>query len=162
MTLPATHVWGIATLLRDQVIDIYSDAGLSLPGRRYVSEGAVAIDCELMAVELRRVFRGLPLQENVGDLRCIGLRTAEFHIFIFRCASVPQDSGAPPSTGTIESFAQPIYTDAWVLPSELQYRVSSGTYGFPGCENILVGNLDIVGPEGGFGGVDLTVEWQLG
>lgn len=162
MALAVTHIWDIANDLLTNVIDIYSDGGLSLPGRRYISEGTVAFDCELVAVELRRVYRGLPGQEGViGPSLCSGTRTAEIHVWIVRCTSVPQDNGDPPTEASIEQFAQPIYIDAWFLPTQLQYRAADGSLG-AACSDILIGNLNVLSPSGAFGGVDLQIDWQLG
>lgn len=162
MTQPPSHIFDVATTLRDTVETLYLNEGISLPTRRYISDGAVAWDCELMAVELTAVFRGPPLSpvENFTQ-RCMGVRTARFNVWIVRCASTPNEDGSPPATHRIEALADDIYTDAWFLPTQLAQAAMDGTLGIP-CDDLVIGELEIVGPEGGFGGVRQPVEWQLG
>lgn len=157
-----THIWDIATGLLDAVVDLYAAEGIDLPERRVVVEGIPAFDCVSVIVSLRRVFRGLP-NVSFGEqtLACAGIRTAEFHILILRCASAPDDDGNPPAVNVIQSFSEPIYTDAWVLTAGMQLAALNGSLG-AACDDISIGELAVIGPEGAIGGVDLTVLWQLG
>lgn len=156
MTAP-THIFDIATTLLDSVVAIYADASVPLPTRQCVVEGTPAWDCEMVVVYLRRTY---PRYAEL-PLRCSGLRSAELHISIIRCASTPQDDGTPPTCATIESFSSLILTDAWLLPAGLSETSFNGGLGFP-CDGIEIGDLIVNGPDGGFGGVDLTINYQLG
>lgn len=160
--MSADQLYTIAQDLLEAVVDVYATAGVSLPDRQVVVEGLPAWDCESVMVSLRRVFRGLPnIQSAQQTLLCAGVRTAEYHISIIRCASTPDDDGNPPTPTTIQGFSKPILTDAWVLVSGLQTAALDGDLGIA-CDSILIGDLAVVGPEGAFGGVDLVIQWQLG
>lgn len=164
MAAAVDHVFTIAERIRDTVVAIYADAGVGLPARQYVSDGGeIAFDCELLAVGLEQVYRGAPnfASPILVSQRCASLRTAEFHVWIVRCASVPQDDGSPPSTTSIESFALPLYTDVWLLPSGLTQAALDGDLG-SSCDDVLVGNLLVKGPEGAYVGVDLSLSFLLG
>lgn len=162
MTAP-TVVFDIAQDILAAVVTGYAANSISLPSRRYVADGGeVALDCELVAVALGRVFRGSPNSpaDSFIPQRCVGIRTAEFHVWIVRCASAPQDSGDPPSTATIESFSELMMTDAWFLPYALAQSVGAGNLG--SCDEMFIGDLTVQGPQGAFVGVDLIVQHQLG
>lgn len=159
------QVWTIANTLLSTVVSQYAAAGVSLPSRQYVADGGeVALDCELVAVALSRVYRGVPgvaLDAAASTLRCASVRAAEYHVWIVRCASTPQESGDPPSTTSIESYAEPMMTDAWLLPSSLTEAALDGSLGFS-CDDVFIGQLVVAGPEGAHVGVDLTVQVALG
>lgn len=164
MATPADTVYLNAQLLLDAVVEGYGEAGITLPERQLVADGhPIAHDCELVVVSLSRTYRGTPagITPPVQPQRCMSLRTAEYHVWIVRCTSSPQDSGDAPTVSTVQSFAAPILTDAWLLPYVIQTAALEGSLGAP-CDNILVAQLTGLTPSGGFGGSDLIVEYQLG
>lgn len=150
-----THIFDIAKEILNEVVALYAAEGLALPARRAVTEGEFAWDCESVLFRLARTFPGTP---NAPDLDpCVSARTAEYHLSIIRCASSPDEEGVPPKPTIIESFSLPILTDAWFLPRALRMSPL-----FTPCDEFYVGELVVVGPEGGFGGVDLTIHRLLG
>jgi len=161
MAADPANVFTLASAIRDEVIALYAAASLPLPARRLVSEGFPAWDsCEQLIVELRRVVRGNVPTEDLSPINCAGVRFAELHVWIIRCAAPMNQDGSPPAVAAIETVAETLYTDAWFLPTSLAESVSSGTLATP-CHDVVVGPLRIQGPEGGYVGVDLTVLWQL-
>lgn len=156
-----TTIFDAAVVIKNTVIDIYADNSVSLPARRLVAEGAVAWDCEQLAIEFRRNFRGIPGIEDLSPDNCAGVRAAEFHVWVIRCASPMKEDGSPPSVTAMETVAEAMMTDAWLLPWGLQDRIGSGEIPTLACEEVIVGPLVPQGPEGGYVGVDLTLFWQV-
>jgi len=165
MAVPETHIWDRASLLLDTVVDRYATEGISLPARRYVSDGPeVAHDCEEVVVAFQRVYRGTPAIEGdaaLTPMRCGGWRTGIFDIHIIRCTSAPKDDGSAPHTETIEGFADNILIDAWFLPEALTAASFDGTLAGE-CEEIFIPQAVMVPAAGGFGGVVVTMHWFLG
>lgn len=164
MGTAADTVFLIAQSILDAVVGGYEEAGVPLPSRQVIADGhPIAHDCELVAVSLSRTYRGTASTVIAPTVpqRCFSLRTAEYHVWIVRCTSKPQENGEPPAAATITSFAQPILTDAWLLPYVLQTAALSDNLAAP-CDDITVGQLTGLNPQGGFGGSDLIVEFQLG
>lgn len=142
-------------------MDVYD---LAIEGtHNFIADGLVVHNCESVVVSLGRVYRGTSNRPTdlITSQRCVGVRTAEYHIWIVRCASTPDDSGNPPSTTLIESFAEPLYTDMWVLPWGLTIAALDGSLGFS-CDDILISTITMQRQQGAYAGVELLVEYQLG
>lgn len=161
--LPSNHIFVTAAEILDAVVDLYADESIPLPARQLVTEGELAWDCDLVGVELRRVYRGQPGFEDPSPISCAGLRTAEFHVWIVRCAAPMHKDGSPPTVAAIQTVAEEVMTDAWLLPTGLVTAINDPDHplSLP-CASTVVGPLNIQGPEGGFVGVDLLIQWQLG
>lgn len=161
------HPFTFAQDLIAALVSAYAAVPLPLPSRRYISEGQIAIDCEQVVVEPIRSYRGTVnrVTDTTVPQRCFSLRTAEFRIWIIRCTSTPVDIGngevRMPNPDEIEAFSEPIITDLFFMPYSLQVAAVNGDLGV-GCDDLLFQQANVHPPSGGYGGVNLIVEYQLG
>lgn len=142
-------------------IDALEDNAITPPVRQFVSPGAIADDCDQIAVELARIFTGRPGAEVAEPEQCGYARTAEFFIRIVRClASASDDDDIIPTPDELNGDAKIVMRDIWVIHQELITRRAAGTF-LDRCQNLLVGNALPAGPEGGLGGWQLLIQVQI-
>lgn len=139
----------------DRVTDVYDDytPAIELPERRYVHAGEVAWDCEQVVVSggpLTHAFPG----EAGEQLVCSPPRHVQLDVWIVRCVPTMGDNGDPPTTEALDDAARITLTDQWVLSYVLwAYRDDwKGT-----CASLLLGPVEIVGPEGTYSAVHAPV-----
>lgn len=149
-----TRIYDRALAIRDVVVSAFSSAGVSLPEQRFVANGPVAFDCELFAVEVTRVYRGLPNQQDAQASKCGGPRSADISLWVVRCVPMLEENGNPPSGDEIQASALQILTDG-----ELLFRAAIAAV--EGCDSYVLGTLTPTQQQGGFGGVQLTMAVQL-
>lgn len=155
-------VWDIAVALKEAVIDGYAAAGISLPARRYIADGLVAMDnCEQFAVQLVRDYEGLPGLEDQTALQpaCLFTRAAEFDLWIIHCAPKMDKQGKAPSVADIEASAHTVLIDAALLPRVLYNAYVDGMLN--SCDSLMLGQLLGYGPEGGVVGIHMRVDVQV-
>lgn len=131
-------------------------ADVTLPSRRYVSNGAPAVDREQVTVHVRRTFAhsgdvtvqvAEPLVGAVG----YAMRGVELAVTIMRCEPVPKGQQAAPPVAKIDESAGEVLTDADLIHDALTaYGRSSG------CNSLAVTEWTALDPEAGFVGGQTT------
>lgn len=150
-----TRLYDIA----DALLTVVVNAIPSPPSRQYVSNGEVALDCELVAVEMVRVYTGLPGAEVVNATPCRGnAASADYRIWVARC--VPSEG--TPSAQEIDNSARELLTDGWLLRRAIIAELNDDSSSIvDSCDNARIGPLAHYGPSGGYGGVTMAVAVQL-
>lgn len=154
------YLYTLATDVLNSVVDRFTNEGIDLPERQYVTGGQVAIDCEQLVVEVMRVFTGLPGAEVVRPVDCAVPRSAEIRIWLIRCVPVVKDSGDAPSAGELDTSGKKLLTDGWVLTWGLLAEYRDGNF-LSQCDKLAIGNLLSVGPDGAYGGWNLRIQADL-
>ncbi|MGI8425601.1 MAG: hypothetical protein ACR2M4_03190 [Actinomycetota bacterium] len=161
-----TLFYDLAKKILDEVVARFTAAGVALPGRRYISNGEVARDpnapedCSAVSVGLLRAFIGAPGIPRIEAINCAPTRTADLQIEITRCVPVPGDQGNPPTAKAIDDSAKQILTDGYVLFAGILAAKGDGSLA-PLCDKVAMGDLALIGPEGGIGGVTITIAVQF-
>lgn len=143
----------------------YVAQAVPLPERRYVSDGLVAFDCELLAVQVERVFghEGNVAQEGIQALTAhVGfqLAGASVAVWLIRCAPMMSERGTPPTPAQIEASAQAVLGDPIRLRTALVAAQRAGQ--ITGCNSLAFEAWEGHGPEGGMVGGLLRVRAGIG
>lgn len=155
----ADSIFDAAVDLLGRVEDAAANAGVVLPERRFVSNGEVAFDCELVAIQVPTGFRGSPaLPSPDRNRRNVTVWTFEFTVWLIRCVPTINDRGIVPTAAALQDSASVILRDAHILTYDLMPLLDdlSDT-----CTHVAAGNLVGVGPEGGFAGWQLPIQIGL-
>lgn len=163
MPLDPSKVYDTATDILDSVVarlgDLYDDytPAIDVPDRQYVHGGDVAWDCEQVVVTvpeagLTHAFPG----EAAAMLVCSPPRHVAFEVWIVRCVPGPKDNGDPPTVTDLDDAARKTLTDLWVLAYSLWAGYDAGEWG-GACASVLLGPVEIIGPEGLYTAVKATV-----
>lgn len=151
-----------STLLSATVLAFEAD-DRPLPERRFVSNGAVAFDeCDQLAVEVTRIYVGLPALEQAPSPNVPAgvTRSVDMTVWLTRCVPVMDDAGDPPSMNDLDESAQGLLADGWAMFFGLLKARKQGTFGDL-CQSLSIGPLVPHGPEGSQGGWRLTVQAQV-
>lgn len=137
------------------VEDYYATLGVTLPDRRLVLPGLPAWDCEMVGVQIDRLFRhtGNIAQQDTDPVHFTGglaLPGAVIAVWVIRCVPTPTDTGDPPSVADEEDAALSILSDATHVMAALDHAVATGEIG--GCSSALFEDWSYLGPQGGLGG----------
>jgi hypothetical protein len=135
------------------VVNIYENAEIPLPERRYWRMGQPVHDCEQVVVALTQAYHGIPNAQVVEPTRCDGPRSVVYDVHITRCIPVIQDGGTPPTAEEMQQAAARQVLDVWLLldaAKEIaQFRPSVAT-------------VNIGAAQGGFQSVLLSMVQQYG
>jgi hypothetical protein len=144
------------------VVEQFAAASVTLPSRRFVSNGAVAFDeCEQLAVQVERIHVGGVGAETSAPVNCVVTRTAELAVWLTRCTPQMAEDGTPPSASEIDASAEDLLADA-VLLSEAVITKRRDYAHFDGNRrDVGIAELRPIGPEGGQGGAVQRVRVQL-
>ena len=156
----------LATLASDiltaLVAELVAD-GISVPARRYVHAGEVAWDCEQFVVSLKAMRPTMPGGAEVlptGPGGCVVLRSAVFEVSLIRCAPVPFEDGTPPNLAALNTWGLGRNDDALSLMRGVARAHNAGSFGEV-CSQVRIEEVNSLGPDGGFGGVAVTIAVQL-
>lgn len=166
---PSEHgpVYDAAALLLSLLASGYSEAGVTLPDRKYVTPGVVpAYDEPQLTVSVLAVRVGIigttigaPIRE-CGNVRYVSLRAE-----LVRCTPTVKESGAAPSAAELLTSAQEILRDLELVHS-LTYA-SRGTLAGKGDARdgiglpVAMSSSTPLGPDGGLSGVRVDVDVPL-
>lgn len=155
---PAARLDTLAHDLLDAIEDAADAHSIVLPDRRFVAVGAVAWDCPLVCVALPTIARGRPLAAAGAVNRESDTFVASFELWLLRDVPGPDDDGNPPSVDAIVASAAQLNRDGYVLTVGLTraLRTIEGT-----CSAVAQTTTQAVGPDGGLGGWQSTVEVKL-
>lgn len=148
----------VANLLLDAVEAAAVDAAWALPDRRYVHVGAVAYDCEQVAVQTDQIGRGTTSETFAGEVLPADVWTASFRVHLIRCVPTLDDQGRAPSVNELNGAAYGQHRDGAVLTLFLLTHLKSLD---AVCTSVAAGPAVAVGPDGGFGGWTLDVAVAL-
>lgn len=137
------------------VEDFYATNGWPLPGRRLITPGQPAWDCEQVTVHVETVVGhgGDPMIETVEARLAhpaFAMRAAMIAVSIIRCVPVINDQGYPPHAADEQAAASDILRDAVRVWEAFRLAVRAGD--LPGCGAAGFVGWESVGPEGGFAG----------
>jgi len=165
MAPPVTRIYDTCQQLLDAVVAGHTG---TLPERRYVSAGAPAWDCELVAVWCERTFgvAGDPAVEVIDPLASSAghtMRAGTFVVTIARCTAAVVDANGDqitlPSVDEEEAAAAELYQDAQAVINALVAAERAGD--LPGCHGVAFESWGPLGPEGGFVAGELRVRVGL-
>lgn len=164
LTLPLdpSAVYDLATDLLDSVVArMNAELDVQLPPRQYVHAGLVAADCEQVVVAvpepgLAHSFPGFTASSGAGAdvLVCSPPRHVTLEVWVWRCVPVTQDNGDSPTTTDLDAAAQVTLADLWTL-AYILWLYRDDWKGV--CASLLLGPVEVVGPEGGYTAVKATV-----
>ena len=161
MPAPATRIMDVCEDLRDAVVTYH---GGTLPDRQFVSAGAPAWDCELLAVwcETTIGVEGSPELEGLSAASAGAahtMRAGTFVVTLTRCAAQMDDSGKPPTEAEEETAATELYGDAQRTLNALIEAERAGD--LPSCHGIAFSSWTVIGPDGGYVAGELRVQVAL-
>lgn len=145
-----------AAALLQAVEDSWTEVDV-LPSRRYVSNGAVAHDCEQATVAILRTYAGTPSALASGPTQGMATRTATLRAEVARCVPSTDEGGPMPSAAGIQDSAEEVHRDHDLLIIAARKFAKES-----GCEEVIIGDALPFGPEGGIAGWGLEVRAQLG
>lgn len=138
----------------ERVQTVFQSYNVPLPSRQYWTMGQPAIDCEQLVVSFSQMYLGAPGDQATAPQRCHVPRTATINILLTRQVPTVSQNGKAPSGDKIEFASYISAVDAWIMMqsiNELDQWDDTG-YGLG-----VIATLDIIGPEGGFVGVNLQL-----
>lgn len=146
---------------------MFQVAGVKLPDVQFVSNGAVAYDDELLAIEPQRLRPGKP---GIPALMAVEPGTPyslETVVHLLRIMPTQDDQGEAPTAAWIEDSARDLLTDWWVLYEGILLGRLAGSSGDPGSlqgapyREIMIQDITNYGPAGQVGGLVATLVCEL-
>lgn len=154
-------LYDLASDILAAVEDHYLTEGVDLPGRRYVTDGLPAWDCDQVTVRVTRTF-GIAGDVRVEAASILGplvLTAADVEVQVVRCAPTVDDSGDPPAPEAIADSAEAVLNDADLVRAALLEAYKAGDLG--GCQGAALLGWTPAGPEGGLVGGATLVRLDL-
>lgn len=150
----------IADQLLAAIVDHYEAENVELPELRFVSNGTIPYDGELLSVGAARLF-GLSAGgdgvagEGIAPLRCYRWSAVQFEVVLLRCSPTPPDNPYDDqpqvNPDDVEANASDVYRDAEMVTHALVLAAKNGDLG-EGA-NLALEDWNIVGEGGLSGGV---------
>lgn len=136
------------------VISTYSSYNMPLPGRRYWTLGAPAVDCEQVVVTMLQMYIGTPGDEATTPRRCNDPRSATLLIQVSREVPVAGQNGKAPAADAIQAASEISAYDAWILLDSARQldQWDPATFGLG-----VIATVETNSPEGGFQTVTMTI-----
>lgn len=159
-----TALWTLASTIRTGIVDYYAaqSPAWPMPAVRKVVSGTPAMDCELLAVQVRSAshHQGNVATESVDSFE-VGraMRFATVAVYLFRCVATPDSRGNGPTVDEEEAAAQPIYYDAVRLQNALLDMITDRL--LPGCYDVAFEGWTNIDNQGGIGGGYLIARVNL-
>jgi hypothetical protein len=143
----AKHLSDFMQALLDKVVEVFAEYTMPLPLRQYWTMGSPAVDCEQVVVSFVQMFLGVPGNQEALPWKGSIPRTATVNISISRAVPTVGQNGRPPSSESIEGYAELVAYDSWILMDSIA-RFDPWENAVPGFG--VVGTLEVSEPEGGF------------
>lgn len=158
--------WVLAKALLQAVEDGFAQRNVELPARRFVSNGLVALDDELLAVSVLGLY-GIPNEgpmsaEAVRPINCLSWRGGQFEIALLRCApGGAQDAVGymPPTPIQLEASARDVLRDASLITQSVLDAYQSDAFGMGA--NLALERWTSLGPDGSLVGGRLLLRIGL-
>lgn len=152
--LDSGRLKAVATETLTAVEQSFTDAGISLPDRRFISNNSVAYDCEQCSVEVGGLGIGTATADTPVGLKVPKVPNAIIMVALIRdCQPVSEEGGAPPTVEAIEAASDALLADATVLIGTFLKKGA-----VPSCRDLIVQTCMPYGPEGGVAGWVLTIK----
>lgn len=104
----------LMTHVLSSIENVFEQADVPLPDRRYVTFGGTAHDCEQLTVSFIQMYLGPPGDVAAEPQRCNAPRSALLAIELVRCLPVgPRGSAPSAAQATEHAIKQAV--DAWLL-----------------------------------------------
>lgn len=144
----------MARFLLQKIEETYTAAGIPLPERRYVANGALsAVDGEQVVVMFGGVYVGLPGNEMMTPVGYDDARSITFNVELWRYIPALTASGNAPSTAVIAAASEEVMHDAWLLLEAAFASDQTGTG--------VIARSGVNEPQGEYQGVSLIVEMRV-
>lgn len=130
-------------------VDVFENAGVQLPDRRYICVGLPVADCPQLVVELVQVYLGNPGNEINTPRRCDAPRTAVLAVNLIRSIPVMSARGTPPTPDAISESAAELSRDMWLLFEGASFTDEFGLG--------VLADATPLEPSGGLGGSRLSL-----
>ena len=159
------RIYNVCQALLTAVIDHH---GGTLPSRQYVSAGAPAWDCDLIAVwhETADGYEGNPVTITTQTMPSgagFALRAGTFVITMVRktCAVVKSvgNRAVLPTVEQEEDAAHTLYGDEQRMVNAVVAATKAGE--LPGCHSLAIVGWQVIGPEGEYVAGELRVRIGL-
>lgn len=142
--------------------------GIEVPMRRYVHVGQAAADfagdrcVESFTVSWTGLFQGQIGFASGGalpaaEIDCAMPLSARYLVSLFRCVPVPKVGTAAPSVASLQASANSLMEDAMTLPAVIIDSALDGSLLDQHVEQVGIGNAASYGPQGGAGGVIVSL-----
>ena len=153
--MPELRLATLADDLLDAVVDAATTLGIDLPARRIIADGAVAWDCELVAVALPTITRGtVGADVSTQRHRASDTYVAEYRLWVLRGVPMPAEDGSPPAAAKVTEAGKRLMDDGYLLTVGLRGHLA--TIGHS-CQSLAAGPCTAQGPEGGLAGWSATI-----
>lgn len=145
----------------------FEGAGVELPDLRFVSNGGVAYDAPLLAVEVVRLRPGLPGLPAAEAVLAHTQYSIETELHLLRDVPTLNDEGEAPTNEAIEMSAMELLRDWWLVFQCILEGVRHGADGDPGdlqgapFRGAMIQEIGAYGPDGGLGGLVAQLVLQL-
>jgi hypothetical protein len=134
----------------DSIVQVYQDAGVSVPDRHILSVGITPHDCEQINVSLEQLYIGGPGDQAEQPMRCDAPRTVGLTVQIVRCIPTPTSRGQAIAPEKMSLSTQELASDYWLLMDGIMAAESVNYLG----ALVDIGSSE---PSGGFQAVQANV-----
>lgn len=163
---PDTRLRNAAQQLLARVAADLTARGIDVPTRRFITTGEIVHDfagsecSEAFIVTWNGTFQGIVSQEtgNLSDapILCAMPLTAQFTIALLRCVPVVKASGQAPTAADLQTSGVALMLDAMTLPVSVVDLQGKGEL-VDRADLLGISAVQPIGPEGGVGGVALSL-----
>lgn len=162
-----TKAHRLAEALLDAIVDEFTKVDVGLPALRFVSNGSIPFDTELLAVALNRIYgtsaSGPPDEASLGERPHTHWRSAQFEVVLMRCAPVfddnPLDAQPAINMRQLAASALRTMTDPLIMTQGILNAYQGGLFG--AGVNLAFEDWAALGPEGALVGGRMMVRIGL-
>lgn len=165
-----TRIRDVARTILDSLATGLEAAGISVPEKRNLAAGDHAHDftagkcAEQLAVGWDGSYQGtVSPSGNLTNaaIKCAVPLTAQYTCILTRCVPTLDSRGRPPSAAELTVSAEEIMLDAMTIATvAVEKQIADSLTGI-GCSLVGIGQLQAIGPLGGVGGVQMTLQVTL-
>ena len=155
---PAARLATLAHDLLDAIEQGADTHDVELPARRFVSTGALAWDCPLLAVTTPTITRGRPGRDSANVNRESDTFVVTYEVLLLRYVPIPDDDGNPPHVDALLASADELLRDGWLLTVGIAGALRTIEQS---CTALAQTSTTAVGPEGGLAGWSSSLQVAL-
>lgn len=163
---PDSRLRDAAQQLLDNIAADLTTRGIDVPDRQFITSGAIAHDfagakcSESFVVAWGGMFPGI-VNQGGGNLSnapilCAMPLSAQFTIALLRCVPVVKASGQAPTAAELQESGEQLLLDSMTLPVSVIDLQTDGTL-IDDADLLGITSIQPIGPQGGVGGVTLTL-----
>lgn len=144
----------------EAVVNVYDQAGVDLPERRYWTLGETVADCEQLTLFVNQIYVGPPGDEAGAPQRCDGPRSANINVQVLRCIPTVSARGTrAPTAEQIQEGSRPLAHDMYLLLDSAAQLERWDPYAGPGLG--VIATVDATPPQGGYQAVNMTLTMAI-